>query len=73
MTASVRVDPDLCIGSAECNRIAPRAFRLDPAKGISFPTAEAPTTDPALIEEAVHSCPTGAISYQRTTGPDVQE
>lgn len=73
MTAKVRVDPELCIGSAECVRIAPRAFRLDPARNISEPTDAAETTDPRLIEEAVRACPTGAISYQRTTGPDVQE
>lgn len=73
MSATVRIDPDLCIGSAECNRIAPRAFKLDRIKGISEPTAEAATTDPAIVEEAVRSCPTGAISYQRTTGPAVQE
>ena len=31
----VSVDPDLCIGSSECNRIAAAAFRLDEDSGVS--------------------------------------
>ena len=64
MAARVRVDPDLCIGSAECVRILPDAFRIDGSLGISVPTDRARTADAALLAEAVRSCPTQAISVE---------
>ncbi len=68
------IDPELCIGSAECARIVPGAFRIDPETGVSAPTELAETADPALIEEAVRSCPTGAIAFHiMVPGEDVQE
>jgi ferredoxin len=62
MPVRVRVDPDLCIGSAECVRIVPGAFRIDKARGVSEPTDLAETADPARLAEAVRSCPTGAVA-----------
>lgn len=64
MTVRVAVDPDLCIGSAECVRIAPDAFRIDEARGVSEPTDLAATADAALLAEAERSCPTRAISLE---------
>ena len=64
MTRRVSIDPDLCIGSVECVRIVPGAFRLDKARGVSEPTDLAETADGALIAEAVRSCPTQAISVE---------
>lgn len=58
----VSVDPELCIGSAECVRILPEAFRIDPARGVSVPTAKAAAADPELLAEAVRSCPTRALA-----------
>ncbi len=60
----VRVDPDLCIGTGDCVRLAPRAFRIDEAAGVSVPQAGAATTDRALLEEAAFSCPTRAIALE---------
>lgn len=68
MTIRVAVDPELCIGSAECVRIAPRAFRIAEARGVSEPTDLAGTTDAALLAEAVRSCPTGAITVDEGEG-----
>ena len=62
MTARVRVDPDLCIGSAECVRLVPEAFRIDEARGVSEPTEDAGHADPLRLGEAARSCPTGAIT-----------
>ncbi len=74
MSRQVLVDPELCIGSAECVRIASAAFRIEPRSNISHPTEAAETVDLALIEEAVRSCPTGAISFHTVApGEDVQE
>ena len=38
MTRSlVSVDPELCIGSAECVRLLPAAFQIDESRGVSAP------------------------------------
>jgi ferredoxin len=66
----VHIDPDLCIGSAECVRILPEAFRLLKERGVSVPTECAPDADPDRLNEAVRSCPTGAISVIRSTPGD---
>ena len=62
MSVRVSVDADLCIGSAECVRIVPGAFRIDKARGVSEPTDLAETADPARLAEAARSCPTRAIA-----------
>jgi ferredoxin len=61
MAARVSVDPELCIGSGECNRIAPTAFLLDDAAGVSVPLPGALDTPLDSLLEAARSCPTGAI------------
>lgn len=75
--ARVTVDPELCIGSAECVRILPEAFRIDLARGVSVPTDGAGTADAALLAEAVRSCPTQAITFspQRVSGlgPEMEQ
>jgi ferredoxin len=60
----VSIDPDLCIGSAECVRIAPGVFRIDERRGVSTPLPAAATADAELLAEAAHSCPTRAITLQ---------
>lgn len=65
MGVRVTVDPELCIGSAECVRIVPGAFRIDRTRGVSEPTDQAESADPARLAEAVRSCPTGAIGLGR--------
>ena len=62
MSSRVTVDPELCIGTAECVRLLPEAFRIDEARGVSEPTRAASVADPARLAEAVRSCPTGAIA-----------
>lgn len=61
----VRVDPELCIGTGECVRIAPAAFHIDETRGVSVPQPGAATIDIALLEEAAVSCPTRAITVRR--------
>lgn len=69
MTAArVTVDPDLCIGSAECVRLLPDAFRIDEARGVSVPLPAAGAADVGLLAEAVRGCPTGAISVIDSRG-----
>ncbi len=57
----VTVDPDLCIGSAECVRILPSGFNIDEARGISVPQLAASTAHLELLADVVRSCPTGAV------------
>ena len=66
--AQVTVDPDLCIGSAECVRILPDAFRIDEARGVSVPQPTARSADLELLAEAVRSCPTGALQVADANG-----
>ena len=61
----VRVDPELCIGTGDCARLAPQAFRLDESRGVSIPLDGAATTDIAVLEEAAFNCPTRAITVER--------
>jgi ferredoxin len=69
MTAArATVDPDLCIGSAECVRILPDAFQIDESLGVSVPLPSAVSADLELLAEAVRSCPTGALRVVDTSG-----
>ncbi len=63
----VRVDPELCIGTGECARIAPAAFRIDESRGVSVPRPEAARVDRGVLEEAAHACPTRAIALRSGT------
>jgi ferredoxin len=67
MTIEVSVDPDLCIGSGDCVRLLPDAFRIDEAAGVSVPLAGAGDADPRLLLRAAVGCPTQSI---RLVGPD---
>ena len=52
MTKSATIDPELCIGSLECNRIAELAFQLDEQTGVSVPLPGLGGTDAELLVEA---------------------
>jgi len=58
----VTVDPELCVGTAECVRLAPQAFAIDEHRGVSVPRSGAATTDLAVLQEAAFNCPTRAIT-----------
>lgn len=61
----VTVDPELCIGTGDCVRLAPNAFQIDESRGVSVPQAGVATTDDDVLEEAAFNCPTRAISVER--------
>lgn len=61
MAVSVSIDPDLCIGSGDCGRLAPGAFELRDDLGVSVPRPGAAETDVALLVRAAVGCPTQAI------------
>jgi len=57
----VAVDRDLCIGTGDCARLAPSAFRVSERDFISEVLPGAATTDAALLREAAATCPVEAI------------
>lgn len=59
--AQVSVDPELCVGTGDCARSAPDAFRVDEAQGVSVVLEGARDTDLARLLEAAENCPTQAI------------
>jgi ferredoxin len=61
MGLQVSIDPDLCIGSGDCERLLPQAFQLMDELGVSVPRPEAASADPAGILAAARGCPTQAI------------
>lgn len=64
MSVRVTIDPDLCIGSGDCTRVAPAAFRLDEATGVSVPTPQAPAVPLDALRRAALGCPTQAIRVE---------
>ncbi|MFP5342198.1 MAG: ferredoxin [Candidatus Limnocylindria bacterium] len=70
MTVDATVDPELCIGSGDCTRVAPAAFRLDELEGVSVTDpAGVAATDVERLLSAARGCPTQAIRITR--GADV--
>lgn len=66
----VSVDRDLCIGTGDCARLAPLAFRVSDRDFISEVLPGAAATDPALLREAAAACPVEAILLLAKTWPD---
>jgi ferredoxin len=62
------VDAELCIGSTECNLVAPRAFRLDEELGVSVALPAVAETPDELLVRAAQACPTQAIRLVRDDG-----
>ena len=59
----ITVDPDRCVGSAYCQRIAPATFDLgDDGIAVVLDTDAAGTDAAAAAREAEAACPAMAIS-----------
>ncbi|MEW6225505.1 MAG: ferredoxin [Chloroflexota bacterium] len=64
MGVEVTVDADLCIGSGDCIRLVPGAFRMDDDRGVSI-VLDAASVEPGLLVLAARGCPTQAIRVTR--------
>ena len=73
MTIEVTVDPDLCIGSGDCVRLLPAAFRIDEASGVSVPLPGAGDSDADLLRQAAYACPTQSIRLVAPDGSVIHE
>jgi len=58
---NVTVDPDICVGSGNCEASCPNIFKL--VDGISQVQVDTvPEKDEDCVRRAVDQCPVGAIS-----------
>ena len=76
MAADVSVDPELCIGSGDCVRLLPAAFRIDESIGVSVPQPGVAMQDRRLLLRARSTCPTHAIEILDEDGdplPDLED
>jgi len=64
----VTVDPELCMGSGECVRIAPTAFAIDDESNVSRPLPGAQVVPLDVLLEAARACPTNAIAVRADDG-----
>ena len=62
MLVRVIVDPDACIGSAECVALDPEAVELDER---STARVLVPELEEARAKELCDTCPVGALSIAR--------
>lgn len=69
MASRVVIDPELCIGSGECVRLIPTAFKLDNDLGVSVPLPSARDVPRDLLDDAESGCPTGAITILDEDAP----
>ena len=66
MAYTAKVDRSLCIGSANCVRIAPKTFQLD-SENKSVVIAQGVDSDETLME-AAKTCPVSAILLTDPSG-----
>jgi ferredoxin len=60
----ITVDPDRCVGSAYCQRIAPASFDLGDDGIAVVLDADVAGRDAAAVREAESACPAMAISVK---------
>ena len=58
------VDKDLCIGCGVCPSVAPTMFEMNDEGLADVIVDEIPAGEEDLAEEAVESCPVGAITVE---------
>lgn len=73
MGLQVGIDPELCIGSGDCVRLLPDAFRIDESLGISVPLPGAAVADRVLLLRARRNCPTHAIEVRDANGDPIAD
>lgn len=73
MSHRVSVDPELCIGSGDCARLLPDAFRVDDDQGVSVVLPGAAEADRQLLLRAAMQCPTQAIRVVADDGTVLHE
>ena len=62
----ITVDRDRCQSHGQCEYAAPEVFQIDDDGDLEGLTPEPPEAQHDLVQQAVHNCPTGAL----TVSPD---
>jgi len=57
----IEVDPDLCVGTGECERLLGEVFSLNRSDGVARAVSPVSRDLVAELVHAIDSCPTGAI------------
>jgi ferredoxin len=73
VSIDVSVDPDMCIGSGDCVRILPAAFRIDEDQNVSIPLEGAGAQDVERLKLAAFTCPTQSIRLVAEDGTVIHE
>lgn len=68
MSTRVTIDPDRCIGSGDCVRLLPSAFRIPDDLGVAVPLDGAAEADIGTLVLAAQNCPTNAIAVTAANG-----
>ena len=58
----VAADRELCVGSGQCELLAPEVFEVDDDGAVRVLQPEA--DDGSAVRDAVQQCPTGALSIE---------
>jgi len=68
MASAVTIDPERCIGSGDCVRLRPDAFRIQDDLGVAVPLDAAGDVDAETLVRAARNCPTNAIAVVAADG-----
>jgi ferredoxin len=60
--SELKVNQDTCIGCGACEAACPKFFKLE--NGKSTVIAQPEESDKSAVEEAINTCPVGAISFE---------
>jgi ferredoxin len=58
----LKVNQDTCIGCGACESVCPKFFKLE--NGKSNVIVQPEESDKDSVEEAIKTCPVGAISFE---------
>lgn len=65
MLPNIEVDTEVCVGAGQCVLAAPAVFDQRIEDGIVRVVQKRPTNEQqSAVQEAVHLCPSGAITFR---------
>lgn len=68
MALDIRIDPETCMGSGNCQFWAPNVFDIDDDTGVAY-VVDAEGDDEEKVVLAARGCPTGAITVTSNGEP----
>lgn len=65
--AVVTVDAEACVGTGQCEMVAPAVFTVGDEGVAEVDPVAASSAETALLRRATRNCPTGAITHRTQT------